>query len=134
MLLFADVLELRLGTPLENQRDFTSSYYNCTTPLLASKQAVSEMRRIAKYISDEKGLPTFDVEDVVSLFAHKREEAFEGERAVRLFQFRAWILCPGTNEANAPKWAALIAAVKFLDRMEEDYFADEEFGAIIQRR
>jgi len=79
-----------------------------------------------KRISDEKFLTIFDVEDVVTLLAHKREEAFEGERAIRLFQFRAWILRPGTNEANAPKWAALITAVKFLDRAEEDYFFDEE--------
>ena len=83
------------------------------------------MRRLER-IFDQKGMPVFNVEDVVKLLARKREEAFEGERAIRLFQFRAWILCPGTNEANAPKWAALIAAVKFLDRMEEDYFADEE--------
>ena len=76
--------------------------------------------------SDEKGLSIFDVEDVVALLAHKREEAFEGERALRLFQFRIWILFPGTNEANAAKWAALITAAKFLDRAEEDYFFDEE--------
>ena len=83
------------------------------------------MRRL-NHISDENSLTIFDVEDVVTLLARKREEAFEGERAVRLFQFRVWVLCPGTNEANAPKWAALIAAVKFLDLAEEDYFADEE--------
>ena len=83
------------------------------------------MRRLER-IFDKKGILVFDVEDVVKLLAHKREEAFEGERAIRLFQFRAWILCPGTNEANAPKWAALITAVKFLDRAEEDYFCDEE--------
>ena len=84
------------------------------------------MQRLNKYVFDERGLLVFDVEDVVKLLARKREEAFEGERAIRLFQFRAWIFCPGTNEANAPKWAALIAAVKFLDLAEEDYFADEE--------
>jgi hypothetical protein len=79
-----------------------------------------------KRITDERGISIFDVGDVVALLAHQRKEAFEGERAIRLFQFRAWILCPGTNEANAAKWAALIAVVKYLDRMEEDYFADEE--------
>ena len=124
MLISADVLGSHTAWPLKTipvLRD-----YRINDGVCPCKQRVSEMRRIAKYISDEKGLPIFDVEDVVSLFAHKREEAFEGERAVRLFQFRAWILCPGTNEVNAPKWAALITAVKFLDRMEEDYFADEE--------
>jgi len=35
------------------------------------------MRRINRV--HEKGLPIFDVEDVVTLLAHKREEAFEGE-------------------------------------------------------
>ena len=44
------------------------------------------MRRI-----DEKGLSIFDVEDVVALLAHQRDEAFEGERAIRLYQFRIWI-------------------------------------------
>ncbi len=85
-------------------------------------------------IVDEKGLSVFDVEDVVTLLAHIREEAFEGERAIRLFQFRAWILCPGTNEANAAKWAALITAAKFLDGMEEDYFFEEEECATAQSR
>jgi len=83
------------------------------------------MRRL-KRISDEKGLSIFDVEDVVALLAHMREEAFEGEWALRLYQFRIWILFPGTNEANAAKWAASITAAKFLDRAEEDYFFDEE--------
>ena len=79
-----------------------------------------------KRITDERGLSIFNVEDVVALFAHMREEAFEGERALRLFQFRVWILFPGMDEANVAKWAALITAAKFLDRAEEDYFADEE--------
>ena len=79
-----------------------------------------------KLIADEKGLSVFDVEDVVALLAHMRREAFEGERAIRLFQFRIWILFPGSNEAKAVKWAELIAAAKFLDRAEEDYFAEEE--------
>jgi hypothetical protein len=92
---------------------------------LPTSERVSVMERL-KRITDERGISIFDVEDVVALLAHQRKEAFEGERAIRLFQFRAWILCPGTNEANAAKWAALIAAVKYLDRMEEDYFADEE--------
>ena len=79
-----------------------------------------------KRITDERGLSIFNVEDVVALFAHMREEAFEGERALRLFQFRVWILFPNMDEANVAKWAALITAAKFLDRAEEDYFADEE--------
>ena len=84
------------------------------------------MRRLNKHISDEKALPIFNVEDIASLLAHKREEAFEGERAVRLFQFRVWVLFPGTNEAKAAKWAALITAVKLLEGAEEDYFVGEE--------
>ena len=83
------------------------------------------MRRHNRYFR-RKGPPVFDVEDVVKLLARKREEAFEGERAIRLFQFRVWVLFPGTNEAKAAKWAALITTVKFLDRAEEDYFSDEE--------
>lgn len=79
-----------------------------------------------KPIADEKGLSIFDVADVVAFLAHMREEAFEGEWALRLYQFRIWILFPGTNEANAAKWAALITAAKFLDRAEEDYFFEEE--------
>jgi hypothetical protein len=83
------------------------------------------MRRL-KTISDEKGFQILNLEDVLTLLAHKREEAFEGERAVRLFQFRIWILFPGRDEAIAAKWAELITAAKLLDRAEEDYFSDEE--------
>ena len=84
------------------------------------------MHRLRSYIFDDEHNLIFDIEDVVALLAHKREEAFEGERAVRLFQFRTWITFPGQHEVNAPKWAGFIAAVKLLDRYEEDYFADEE--------
>ncbi|MGD0334820.1 MAG: hypothetical protein ABSA90_16435 [Xanthobacteraceae bacterium] len=82
------------------------------------------MRRINRV--HEKGLPIFDVEDVVTLLAHKREEAFEGERAVRLFQFRTWILFPDSDEGRATKCAELITAAKFLDRAEENYFWDKD--------
>lgn len=86
------------------------------------------MRRLNTYMLDDRGFFLFNMEDVVTLLAHEREEAFKGERAVRLFQFRTWILFPGRNEGNAAKWAELIAAVKYLDLIEEDYFADEEMG------
>ena len=84
------------------------------------------MRRLNKYVFDPKKNLMFDLEDVVKLLAHKREEAFEGERAVRLFQFRTWILFPDTAETNYAKWAELIMAAKYLDRVEEHHFADNE--------
>ena len=83
------------------------------------------MRRLRGGMFDFNGF-IINVEDIVTLLAQKRVEAFEGERAVRLFQFRIWILFSGRNDASAPKWGELIAAAKFLDRMEEDYFANEE--------
>jgi hypothetical protein len=55
-----------------------------------------------KRVTDEKGLSIFDVEDVVALLAHQRGEAFEGERAIRLYQFRIWILFPGTFSLVIP--------------------------------
>ena len=59
------------------------------------------MRRL-NHISDENSLTLFDVEDVVKLLARKREEAFEGERAIRLFQFRAWIFVPVRTKRMPP--------------------------------
>jgi hypothetical protein len=67
-----------------------------------------------------------ELENVVTLLAHEREELFEGERAVRLFQFRTWIIFPDKTESEYCRWAALIAASKYLDRIEERDFADVE--------
>ena len=79
------------------------------------------MQRLTS-IFPTKGPAIFDVEDIVSLLAHKREEAFEGERAVRLVQFASGFFFQVRQRMKAAKWAALITAVKFLDRAEEDYF------------
>ena len=83
------------------------------------------MRRL-KIISDQMHIPIFDAEDVVTLLSHKRDEKFEGERAVRFFQFRTWIVFSDTTETNYAKWAELMTAAKYLERLEEHHFADNE--------
>jgi hypothetical protein len=45
---------------------------------------------------------------------------------LRLFHFRTWILFPDTQDDDHARWAELLAAVKFLDRIEENDFADED--------
>jgi hypothetical protein len=70
------------------------------------------------------GVPIFYLEDVVRLLTHARKETFNGERAVRLFQFQTWILYP--DKPQYLKWAGLSAAAKLLDRMEENHFVDED--------
>jgi hypothetical protein len=83
------------------------------------------MRRLKVVFHKQRGVPIFAVDDVVSLLMYQREEAFEGERAVRLFQFQTWILFP--DDTNYAKWAGLIAAAKVLDRLDDDIFiADED--------
>jgi hypothetical protein len=67
-----------------------------------------------------------DLENVVKLLTREREELYEGERAVCLFQFRTWIVFPDITETNHVNWAGLITAAKFLDRLEEYDFADAE--------
>lgn len=83
------------------------------------------MRRLEKNIFDRKGL-LLNLEDVVTLLSHKREEAFDGERVVRLFQFRTWILFSDQTEAGYARSAELMTAVKYLDHLEEDHFFDDE--------
>jgi hypothetical protein len=75
---------------------------------------------------DDKGIVIFDPAKVVTLLTEKGTEAFEGERAIRLFQFLTWILFPQMPETKYVKWAGLMATVKFLDRMEEWHFMDKE--------
>jgi hypothetical protein len=70
------------------------------------------------------GVPIFHLKDVVRLLTHARKETFNGERAVRLFQFQTWILYP--DKPQYLKWAGLSAAAKLLDRMEENHFVDED--------
>ena len=84
------------------------------------------MKRLNEFAFDKMGLPIFNIPDVMSLLANQRDEAFEGERAIRLFQFRTWLLFPEQDEGIYPKSATFITAVKFLDRLEENYFADDE--------
>ena len=85
------------------------------------------MRRFSGNIFDNDGFLIMNVQDVVTLLAQKREERFEGERAIRLFQFRTWMLFSDDDDDDMKyvKWAESIAAVKWLELMEEDYFAGE---------
>ena len=66
------------------------------------------------------------MEDAISILTFQRKEKFEGERTIRLFQFRTWILFPDIGQESYAKWAETIAAVKYLERIEENYFADDE--------
>ena len=83
------------------------------------------MRRLKRYQFDKRGF-LFDMEDAISILTFQRKEKFEGERTIRLFQFRTWILFPDIGQESYAKWAETIAAVKYLERIEENYFADDE--------
>jgi hypothetical protein len=82
------------------------------------------MRRIKVVFNKRQGVPIFAIDNIISLLTHQREEAFEGERAIRLFQFQTWILFP--DDTDYTNWAGLIAATKVLDRLDEDIFIDDE--------
>jgi hypothetical protein len=84
------------------------------------------MPRLHSVLLDDGEFVVWDPEDVVKLLAHKREERFEGERATRFFQFRTWMLFSDQDDTKYVKWAGLIAAVKWLELTEDDYFVDEE--------
>jgi hypothetical protein len=65
----------------------------------------------------------------ISLLCSFRDEKFPGERAIRLFQFRSWLLFPAyAYYVNA---AGFIAAAKYLDQAEDEYFWDEDVGGIM---
>jgi hypothetical protein len=81
------------------------------------------MRRI-KQVIDELHTQIFDLEDAVTLLVREREENFEGERAIRLFQFHTWIMFPDSPLYST--WAGFLAAAKYLTRIEEEHFTDEE--------
>jgi len=68
----------------------------------------------------------FDLKDTITLLAHERDERFEGERAICLFQFRTWIFFSDSEGAKYVHWAGLIAAVKLLEQMDDDHFIGEE--------
>jgi hypothetical protein len=56
-------------------------------------------------------------------------EQFKGERAVRLFQLQTWILFPDRSNKDdilMVRAAAMIAAAKMLERIEDDIFDDEK--------
>jgi hypothetical protein len=65
----------------------------------------------------------FDLSNVVRLLTGERDEYFEYERAIRLFQFQLWMLSLGNSWS---KLAVLTAATKLLDRILDDDFVDEE--------
>ncbi len=83
------------------------------------------MRRLGDTIWDGSD-PILNLQKLLELLACKREEAFEGERAIRFFQFRALLLFPDEEEAKYVKWAGLIAAVKMLETIDDDHFIAEE--------
>ena len=84
------------------------------------------MRRLKKYVLHDEGFIVFNLEDAMTLLAHQRDERFEGERAICLFQFRTWILFSDSEGAKYVHWAGLIAAVKLLEQMDGDHFIEEE--------
>jgi hypothetical protein len=82
------------------------------------------MRRLEMVFHKQGRISFFAVEKIISLLTYQREEAFEGERAICLFQFQTWILFP--EDTTYTNWAGLIAAAKVLDRLDEDIFVDDE--------
>ena len=67
-----------------------------------------------------------DLADILALLTGAREQSFQCELPIRLFQFRTWILFPQTQKESYAKWAGFLAAAKYLDRAEENYFVDHE--------
>jgi hypothetical protein len=55
------------------------------------------------------------LEDAIELFLGNREEKFQYERAIRLFQFQAWVFMPCFETI---RWAGLIAATKIARSIE----------------
>jgi hypothetical protein len=86
------------------------------------------MRRLKTVFHKQRGVPIFAVENIVSLLTLQRKEAFESERAIRIFQFQTWILFP--DDADFTECAGLIAAAKVLDRLDEDIFVADEDARI----
>jgi hypothetical protein len=84
------------------------------------------MPRLGRHVIHDEGFLVFNLEGAVKLLAHQRDERFEGERAICLFQFQTWILFPDPDKAKYVHWAGLIAAVKLLEQMDDDHFIDEE--------
>jgi hypothetical protein len=86
------------------------------------------MRRLKVVFHKQRGVPIFAVENIVSLLTHQRKEAFEGERAIRIFQFQTWILFP--DDPAYAEWAGLIAAAKVLDQLDENIFVADKDAQI----
>jgi hypothetical protein len=69
--------------------------------------------------SEESLAPNIELkhvlEDAIELFLGNREEKFQYERAIRLFQFQAWVFMPCFETI---RWAGLIAATKIARSIE----------------
>jgi hypothetical protein len=70
-----------------------------------------------------------DLHDTVKLLAGERDERFRYERAIRLFQFRTWLLFP-KPKMTAPKVAGRIAAASFMRDVEADVLGRKAEGDI----
>jgi hypothetical protein len=60
----------------------------------------------------------FDLDDCVELLLNEREEEFQYERFIVLFQFQTWIWYPGKNAA---RHAGRLAAAAVLRKLEEEH-------------
>jgi hypothetical protein len=69
--------------------------------------------------SEESLAPNIELkhvlEDAIELFLGNREEKFQYERAIRLFQFQAWVFMPCFETI---RWAGLTAATKIARSIE----------------
>src|SRR5208282_5261265 len=90
------------------------------------QKAILKMPPLGRYVLHDEGFMAFDLKDTIKLLAHERDERFEGERAICLFQFRTWIFFSDSEGAKYVHWAGLIAAVKLLEQMDDDHFVGEE--------
>jgi hypothetical protein len=69
-----------------------------------------------------KGFSDKFLNDAAKLLVGNREEKFEYERAILLFQFRTWIFAPAEETI---RYAGLIAATKLLRTIETDWYLPE---------
>jgi|ERR1700730_1837251 hypothetical protein len=62
----------------------------------------------------------FDLDDCVELLLNVRDEEFQYEWFIRLFQFQTWILFPG-KKGNAARDAGRLAAAAVLRKLEQEH-------------
>src|SRR5436190_9339651 len=85
--------------------------------MISFKLDISELP--TEDISYPSEAPKWALNRAIDLLLGNREEKFEYERAIRLFQFQSWVFAPSMD---AIRCAGLIAATKIARHIEVDEF------------